>query len=77
MGKLKDTSRSFIKLLTSQPALPASENMQVVIVCGKNEALRLVLEKEVAKAQAAAGRDLSGESLSLASARKTELNPKS
>lgn len=61
MGKLKETSLSFVKLLASSPSLPPEEALQVVIVCGKNEALKGVLEKEVARAQASCGRELSGE----------------
>ena len=63
MGKLKETARSFIKLLSSSAALPPAQDMQVVIVCGKNEALKGVLEQDLARACAkgTCGKELAGE----------------
>jgi UDP-N-acetylglucosamine:LPS N-acetylglucosamine transferase len=52
MGKLKQCALSFVKLLARPQETPlASSEMQVVVVCGKNEPLQRALSAEIARAE--------------------------
>mmetsp|Transcript_23217 Transcript_23217/g.37269 ORF Transcript_23217/g.37269 Transcript_23217/m.37269 type:complete len:711 (-) Transcript_23217:228-2360(-) len=58
MGKLQESSQSFIQLLATVKDGPPEEDMQVVIVCGKNEVLQRTLKNAIDKAQKSTDKEL-------------------
>merc|ERR1740130_29933 len=60
MGKLQESSQSFIQLMAdvSDVSQPPEEHMQVVIVCGKNEVLQRSLRASISKMEISSNKEL-------------------